>query len=120
MPNKKYITCKVGDKVLCYKGIWATSLWQRTKGLMFSSGLGDQYVLDGMLIDYCNSVHTFFMRFPLDLIFLDKSNTVLAVVENKKPWRMTKVYWKATKVLELPIGKANGVKLGDYLEVSDV
>jgi uncharacterized membrane protein (UPF0127 family) len=87
---------------------------------MFSSGLGDRYGIDGMLIDYCNSVHSFFMRFPLDLIFLNKKDNVVAIVRNKKPWRMTKFYWQATKVLELPVGKSDNVKLGDFVEVISV
>ncbi len=118
--NLKYIKCSIGDTVLCYRGIWAKSLWSRTKGLMLKKSLGSDGDIDGMLIDYCNSVHTFFMRFSLDLVFISKENKVVKILLNKRPWRMTWFYFKAVKVLELPVGCADRIMLDDKIEVEYV
>ena len=118
--GSKYIECLNGENILCRRAMWATNWWHRTKGLMFKRQLGGTEDIDGMLIDYCNSVHTFFMRFPLDLIFLSRDNIVIKVIQNKKPWRVTRFYWHASKVLELPVGMAIKVKQGDQIEVRNV
>lgn len=41
-----------------------------------------------LFLSPCNSIHTFFMRFPITVVFVNKENYVLKVVENMKPWRM--------------------------------
>jgi uncharacterized membrane protein (UPF0127 family) len=118
--EKKIMRYKIGSTVICSKCYWASSFWERTKGLMFKKSIGPTENIDGMLIDYCNSVHTFFMRFPLDLVFLTKDNRVVKVIKNKRPWLMTWFYFGAVKVLELPSGQANGIKINDQLEVEYV
>lgn len=118
--SKKYIQCKVGEITLCSRCFWATSILERTKGLMFKRSIGVEHEIDGMLIDYCNSVHTFFMRFPLDLVFLSSENKVVKIIQNKRAWAMTWFYWKAVKVLELPAWKANGINIDDQIEVEYV
>ena len=72
---------------------------------------------EGMLLDPCNNVHTFFMRFAIDVVFLGKDNTVLAIDE-LRPWRISRLRLRARKVLELPLGacRAVGLKPGDRLE----
>jgi uncharacterized membrane protein (UPF0127 family) len=89
----------------------------RVIGLMFrKSPKGD-----GLLLDPCNSIHTCFMRYPLDVIFLSKTNQVIKVIRNLKPWRMTWIYLKASKTLELPAGKLpSDIREGDTLEVKHV
>ncbi len=89
----------------------------RIIGLMFRK----TPATDGLLLDPCNSIHTFFMRYPLDVVFLNHSNEVVKIIRELKPWRMTWIYWKAKKTLELPAGKLPLVlKEGDILEVMDV
>jgi uncharacterized protein len=97
----------------------ATGLYDRTKGLMFSRSMSG---FDGLLIRACNSVHTCFMCYPLDLIFLDKHERVVKCIENKKPWRMTMFYFKASSTLELPVGtiKNANVVEGDQLRIEYV
>ena len=67
----------------------------------------------------CNNIHTFFMRFAIDCIFVDKSMNVKALVENVPPWRLTKFYWKADSVIELSAGSIRRleIELGDQLHV---
>ena len=90
----------------------------RIIGLMFRKHPLDS---DGLLLEPCNSIHTFFMRYALDIVFLNKNNEVVKVLRNLKPWRMTWIYFRASKTLELPAGKLPvGVKEGDILEVQNV
>jgi uncharacterized membrane protein (UPF0127 family) len=59
---------------------------------------------DGLLLERCNSVHTFFMRMPIDVVFLDGEGTVLRVASAVRPWRVGPVAWRARRALELPAG----------------
>jgi uncharacterized membrane protein (UPF0127 family) len=59
---------------------------------------------DGLLLERCNSVHTFFMRMPIDVVFLDGEGTVLRAVSSVRPWRVGPVAWRARRALELPAG----------------
>lgn len=76
---------------------------------------------DGLLLEPCNSIHTFFMRYALDIVFISKKNEVVKIIRNIKPWRMTFVYFKARKTLEVPAGNLpSDLKEGDILEVRNV
>ena len=91
----------------------ADTFWARLKGLMFRRNLpGGQ----ALLLDPCPQIHTCFMRFEIDVVFLDSTNHVVAVLENLKPWRMSKFYTTARRTLELPGGTLHGrVQAGDEL-----
>jgi uncharacterized membrane protein (UPF0127 family) len=96
----------------------ASSLIQKTLGLMFSKDLGNK---DALLIESCNSIHTFFMNYPIDVVFLSKNDEVIKVYRNLKPWRMTPMYFKASKVLELMGGTLHeSVVVGDKLDIKSV
>lgn len=91
----------------------ADTFWTRLCGLMFRKTFAAQA---GLLLDPCPQIHTCFMRFAIDVIFLDKQNRVVAVLENLKPWRMSKLYPAARRTLELPAGTLQGrVQAGDEL-----
>jgi len=91
----------------------ATSLAARTKGLLGRRGLPPG---SGMLIDPCPSVHTWFMRFPIDVIFLDSKNRVVGLKRNLKSFRMAGA-WRGAKTLELPVGVIASTRtlLGDFV-----
>lgn len=90
----------------------------RLLGYMFSARPLED---DGIYFDPGKSIHTFFMRFNLDVVFLRKDGLVIKIFRNMKPWRMTAYYFKADHVLELPSGKLPlTVKEGDVLEVNNV
>ncbi len=80
------------------KIVVARTFWARFKGLMFRK---DMPCDEGLLIERCNSIHTCFMRFPIDAVFYDKRGGIVKEVKNIKPWRWC-VWggWKAVKVLE--------------------
>lgn len=87
-----------------------STMFERMRGLLFRKKLtSDQ----GLWIQPCNSIHTFFMTFPIDVIFMDKSGTVIKVSENIPAWRMSGNV-KAVAVMELLAGtvKSLGIKAG--------
>lgn len=106
------------DKILSDNIRLADTPATRIIGLMFKKNIKGA---DGLLLDPCNSIHTFFMRYSLDVVFLSKSNEVIKVIRNLKPWRMTLIYFKARKTLELPAGKLpSDIDVGDIMEVKIV
>jgi uncharacterized protein len=75
---------------------------------------------EGLLLTPETAVHTWFMRFAIDVVFLEADLTVLGMREAVKPWRMTA--WRgARSVLELPAGACErlGVRPGDRLTLAD-
>jgi uncharacterized membrane protein (UPF0127 family) len=74
---------------------------------------------DGLWIVPCNSIHSFFMKFTFDAVFLDREQRVVHLVREMKPWRMSKIVFRAHSVLELPPGliAQTQTQLGDQLEM---
>ena len=89
------------EKTLGWKVEFASSFWMRLKGLM---GRKEMKIGSGLILSPCNSIHTFFMSFPLDVIFLDKNRTVICIKEHIPPFRIILPVPKAHEVLELPQG----------------
>ncbi len=56
----------------------------------------------GILLDKCKCVHTFFMKYPLDLIYLDKENCVISTRRSIMPFRITAPVFQATRILAFP------------------
>lgn len=109
---------KHNGQIISQKVRPADNFVTRLLGYMFSSR---PVVDDGIYFDPGKSIHTFFMRFDLDVVFLRKDGLVIKIFRNMKPWRMTGYYFKADHVLELPSGKLpTTVKEGDMLEVKNV
>ena len=79
----------------------ADDLISRVLGLMFRKKLNQ---INGLLIKPCNSIHTFFMRFNLDVLFISHRGEIIKVLRQVKPWRMTWIYFRANQVLELEGG----------------
>lgn len=92
----------------------ARNFSERFIGLM---GRADLPFGQGLHLVPCNSVHTFFMRIPIDLVFLDEGGRVLKAVSELPPWRATPPIFKARSVLELPAGVllGSGTSEGDTL-----
>lgn len=93
----------------------ARSVWSRFWGLM---GKKELSAGQGLLIDPCSSIHMFFMRFPLDVVFLDREMRAVKVVRGIKPWRMA-LGGGGKKALELAAGAAEGVEAGDQLRIEE-
>ncbi|MBF0312505.1 MAG: DUF192 domain-containing protein [Oligoflexia bacterium] len=98
----------------------ANSFFDRLLGLMFKHEMKmpDGSIFDGLIIEQCNSIHTCFMKFSIDAIFLDNKNRVVKYHKNLKPWRITPIYLKANKVLELKSGTIKDpIQIGDRIEI---
>jgi hypothetical protein len=69
----------------------------------------------------CEAVHTFFMRFPIDLLYLDRARRARKVRHAVRPWRISGC-WRAHSVLELPAGTlaATGTSAGDEIALETV
>ncbi|MDX9731139.1 MAG: DUF192 domain-containing protein [Bdellovibrionales bacterium] len=92
----------------------ADTLLSRTKGLLGRPSLPAG---EGLWIKRCNSIHTLFMRFSLDAVFVDKNLRVVSIHQNLPPWRITLPRLKATSVFEMPAGTLN--ELGIHLQAGD-
>jgi uncharacterized membrane protein (UPF0127 family) len=100
--------------VVCPRCRIAKDPWTRMRGLLGRRQLDDG---EGILLRPASSVHTWFMLFPIDVVFLDRELAVLRVVPRLGPWRAV---WRrgAVSVLELAAGEctARGVGVGDRLD----
>ena len=99
--------------LVCDRCEIADTVPTRMRGLLGRSGMEPG---EGLLIRPTNSVHMFFMRFAIDVVFLDRELVVRKVVEALAPWRMAGCRG-ARAALELPAGEAarRGVTLGERL-----
>jgi uncharacterized membrane protein (UPF0127 family) len=85
----------------------------RRRGLLGRDGLGPQAAL---MLTPCLAVHTAFMRFPIDIVFLDRDGFAVKLLSDVPPWRMTAAV-SAHSVVELAAGslRRHAVALGDRL-----
>lgn len=76
---------------------------------------------EGLWIEPCASVHTWFLRFPLDVAFLDREGVVVAIHPALRPFRATPIHRKARAALELPVGTlaATGTRPGDRVALRE-
>ncbi|MEQ8659915.1 MAG: DUF192 domain-containing protein [Gammaproteobacteria bacterium] len=79
-----------------------TNAWERLRGLLGRPPLGHD---EGLLIEPCGSIHTFLMRYPIDVVYLNRRLHVLAVVEALPAWRVSMCFGAAL-TLELAAGAA--------------
>ncbi len=113
------------------------SVWNKTRGAVLATAVEvaetsaarrigllkhDHLAPDqGMWIVPCESVHTFFMKFPIDLVYLDQRHAVRKVREKVRPWRLSACLM-AHSILELPPGTVarTGTRPGDELVIKPV
>jgi uncharacterized membrane protein (UPF0127 family) len=110
--------------VLCAQVEEARTAAARGRGLIGRTALAPR---SGMLIG-CGPlftvmwIHTFFMRFPIDLVFLDRGNEIIRVMPEVKPWRLTAPVFGAHGVLEIEAGAAarNLSRPGDQITLQEL
>ena len=107
---------KTKNSVVAREILEARSHWSRLKGLL---GTNELPLGKTLWIPHCNSIHTCFMNYAIDAIFVDRNLRVRSIQEDLWPWRMTFPDWKATSVFELPAGTAKkcAIEIGDQLHV---
>jgi uncharacterized protein len=92
----------------------AATPFARVKGLLGRTALSRG---EGLLLTPCKGVHTFFMKFSIDVVFLDRGNRVVAAIEHLQPQRMTKLLLSSVSALELPAGTVAATKTAPGNEV---
>ena len=86
----------------------ARSFWGRFRGLMLRREMASG---EALLIEPSGSIHTAFMRFPIDVVFLDREKQVLKVAENVRPFRAA--LSRGHSALELNAGCAGRANIGE-------
>lgn len=97
----------------CGKAAIADRFFLRLRGMLcrdFSS-------FDALLIQPCSEIHTMFMAYPIDALFVSSEGVILKIVRHLRPWRLYAGMRKADFVIEFPAGKADEWKLrpGDII-----
>lgn len=100
--------------VVCERCRVADTFWLRFRGFMLRRAVDTG---EGMLFERTGSIHMFFMRVPLDVLFCDEQLRVLKVVRGLRPWRTASARG-ATVTIELAAGAAADVDAGDELELA--
>ena len=108
------------EKILAHKLEFADSFWSRFRGLMFRRNFDEGEALVFELPHPRKfGVHTFFVFFPIDLVYLDKDKKVLELEEDLSPWRIYSPDVEASYLVELPAGKVDesGIEIGNELQI---
>jgi uncharacterized protein len=110
------------ETVLCSRGCLATNWHGRARGLLGRSKLTAD---EGMVFEAGSLVplmwmHTFFMRFPIDIIFLGRDNAVMKIDASLQPWRLSAIAFGARTAIELCEGAAARTKteIGDFISIA--
>lgn len=115
---KKAMILKNG-KIIIQNAEIADSFFKRFKGLMFKKAIEKDYAL---FIKPCNQIHTFNMRFSIDVVYLSDSGEVVKIDESVKPNKICKTVKEAKSVIELNCSAASrlGIGKGDILEIREM
>ena len=107
------------DSVVAERVEVAETSETRNKGLLGRTGLEPG---TGLWLVPCEWVHMFGMKFPIDIVVLDKKDVVVGVQERLKPGGIGKFFWGAHSTLELPVGtlEASGTVKGDRIAWEDL
>jgi uncharacterized membrane protein (UPF0127 family) len=107
---------RLDGTIVCERCTVADNPLRRMKGLLGRDGLDSG---EGLLLRPASAVHTYFMRFPIDVVFLDQALVVVGISDGVDPWKATSRRG-AKAVLELPAGESarRGLAVGDQLELA--
>lgn len=108
------LICERTQAVVVESLMVANNPWTRIRGLLFKPELLSN---QGLEIVPCNSIHSFGMRYALDVIYLDKKSQVVRTARDFRPNSLGPIVFKAHSVIELPPGSLDriDVKTGDTL-----
>lgn len=115
MKNKNKVKIlTIDNKLILENVIIAESYFSRLKGLMGKNIIEDN---EGLLMRPCNSIHTFFMKFNIDIVFIDIDFKVVDVYIDLAPWKISKIYKNAKFVIEGKVGSLSKLKKGDQIKI---
>jgi len=102
--------------VLADRARAADTFWRRLVGLLNRNSLEKG---EALILKPCSSIHTLFMRFSIDVLFLDKNNKVIGLLSVFRPFRFSPVYFGASLAIELPAGtfQHTQTKLGNSIKI---
>ena len=105
---------KTKNRIIAVKATLADSFWTRGKGLLGRQSIPAD---EALVITQCQSIHMFFMKFPIDAVFVDKTNHVIGLVNAIRPNRLSPIFLKSSYVIELKDGmiKQTYTELGDEI-----
>lgn len=94
----------------------ADTFWRRLVGLLDRNSVGKG---EALILKPSNAIHTLFMRFSIDVLFLDKNNKVIGLLSSFRPFRFSPVYFGASLTVELPENtlKPTQTQLGDTIKI---
>lgn len=93
----------------------ATTFLSRFRGLMGTPWIPENA---GLMIKPCNSVHCFFMNFPIDVVFVDKEDRVVHIIHEMQPGKLSPIVAKAKYVIESnPYTLSNHLSIGDQISI---
>lgn len=104
------------DTVVCSRCQVADTPLRRLRGLLGRSGLSPG---EGILLQPAPAIHTWFMRFPIDAVFVDRELQVVGISERLRPWRFARAKG-AHSVIELAAGEVSraGIAEGDSVSLA--
>jgi hypothetical protein len=114
-----YIVNVTRNMVVAQRAEQARSFWARLRGLMFRPQLE---IGSGLVIEPNNNVHTFWMRFAIDVVFVDRADHVVGLVHAMPPNRPYAGARRAQRTIELPAGTivASDTRIGDQFTIKPV
>ncbi|RPJ55037.1 MAG: DUF192 domain-containing protein [Dehalococcoidia bacterium] len=100
---------------LITQGRWANTFWLRLRGLLGAAPLQQE---QGLILVGEKSIHTLFMSFPIDVVYVDKTYKVIRADVNMVPYRLGPFVKQSAYVLEMPVGVIadTATQTGDQLE----
>lgn len=100
------------------QAVMSGNFYQRLLGLMFRKSFGR---IDAMILNPCSAVHTFFMRFSIDVICLDKDSMIIDLAHALPPGRVFRPHARASTIIELPPGtiEQSNIGQGDNVIIVD-
>ncbi|MBV9171212.1 MAG: DUF192 domain-containing protein [Chloroflexi bacterium] len=105
------------NTILAERAELATSHWSRFWGLM---GRRDLPPGSGLVLQPGGGIHMWFMRFPLDVVHVDKRDRVTHVLRGIKPWRFGPLFVGGKRAIELPGGAASDTQPGDEVDTEEL
>jgi uncharacterized membrane protein (UPF0127 family) len=102
------------DEVLAERAELADNIWTRFWGLM---GRRELPPGSGLVLLPGGGIHMWFMRIPLDVVHVDKSDRVTHVLRGIKPWRFGPLFVGGKAAIELPVGAADRTQAGDEIGI---
>lgn len=96
--------------------VYASDNKEKRRGLLGRRSMEDG---EALVLPGCRQVHTFGMRFPIDVAFVDGNGVVVLTCGGLRPWRLTPVSWRSEAAIEMACGmlRRTGTAVGDELVV---